>query len=197
MCAELRDPAPREFKIYDKGRIGDWMSLVGPTQCVAFFKDFHTAAPVSYRGESFRKMSDCTFVLFDRLDEAKTFCERAVKEHPSICAEIFDNQGRGKEPLMVIVDASVAEKGELSATSVRKRRLGAVALFYGGVSLVVWDWSKEWDLSWPAVLGFNMIFVGLRFLYWNTARGERTRERERRAAAHLVREKSGSVLPKT
>jgi hypothetical protein len=197
MCAEMREAEPREFKIYDKSRTGDWMSLVGPTQCVAFFKDFHTAAPVSYRGEAFRKMSDCTFVLFDSLDEAKRFCEAAVKEHPSICAELFDQQGRAKEPLMVVVDASVAEKGELSATSVRKRRLWACALFCGGGSLVVWDWSKEWDLSWPAVLGFNMIFVGLRFLYWNTARAERYSERERRVAAHLAREKSESVLPKT
>lgn len=197
MCADLRDAAPREFKIYDKARTGDWMSIVGPTQCAAFFKDFHTAAPMSYRGEPFRKMSECTFLLFDRLDEAKSFCEGAVKEHPAICAEIFDHQGRAKEPMLVVVDASVAEKSELSATSVRRRRLWACVLFCGGVSLVVWDWSKEWDLSWPAVLGFNMIFVGLRFLYWNTARAERTRERARRAAAHLVREKSESVLPKT
>jgi hypothetical protein len=132
MCADLRDAAPREFKIYDKSRTGDWMSSVGPTQCVAFFKDFHTAAPMSYRCESFLKMSDCTFLLFDRLDEARSFCEAAVNEHPSICAEIFDHQGRAKEPLLVVVDARVAEKGELSATSVRKRRLWAFALFCGG-----------------------------------------------------------------
>ena len=138
MSAELRDAAPREFKVYDKGRVGDWMSIVGPTQCVAFFKDFQTAAPMSYHGESFPKMSDCTFVLFDSLDEAKNFCEAAVKRHPSMCAEVFDNHGRGKEPLMVIVDASVAEKSELSVTSVRKRRLGAFALFCGGASLVTW-----------------------------------------------------------
>src|ERR1700761_4574703 len=162
MCAEMREAEPREFKIYDKSRTGDWMSLVGPTQCAAFFKDFHTASPVSYRGESFRKMSDCTFVLFDSFWEAKTFCEAQVKQHPFMCAEIFDHQGRSKEPLAVIVDATVGEKGELSATSVRKRKLWACALFCGGGSLVVWDWSKEWDLSWPAVLGFNMIFVGLR-----------------------------------
>lgn len=38
----------REFKVYDKTRQGrDWMSLVGPTQCAVFFKDFQTAAPLS------------------------------------------------------------------------------------------------------------------------------------------------------
>src|ERR1700743_3566669 len=121
MCAEMRKAEPREFKVYDKSRAGDWMSLVGPTQCVAFFKDFHTAAPVSYRGEAFRRMTAGTFVLFARGTDAMSFCVCAVKQHPSICAELFDHQGRGKEPLAVIVDSSVAEKGELSATSSKKR----------------------------------------------------------------------------
>jgi hypothetical protein len=197
MCAELRDAAPREFKVYDKSRPGDWMSLVGSTQCVAFFKDFHTTAPVSYRGEPFSKMSDCTFVLFDSLDEAKSFCEAQVKQHPTICAEIFDHRGRAKEPLLVVIDASVAEKAELSKSSVRRRKVWAIVLFCGAVPLIVWDGLKDWDLIWPAVLGFNMAIFGLRLLYWNTARAERGREQARRVAAHLAREKSESVLPKT
>jgi hypothetical protein len=196
MCAEPRDAAPREIKIYDKNRAGDWMSLVGPTQCVAFFKDFHTAASVSYRGEPFQKTSDCTIVLFDSLAEARSFCEAAVKQNPSIYAEIFDHQGRAKEPLAVIVDASVAEKAELSKSSVRRRKIGAIALFCVGIPLIVWDGWHEWDFIWPAVLGFNMAIVGFRLLYWNTARTDRTREQERRVAAHVAREKSESVSPK-
>src|ERR1700761_2813644 len=139
MCADMREAEPREFKVYDKSRTGDWMSLVGPTQCVAFFKDFHTAAPVFYRGESFQKMTDCTFLLFDSVIEAMSFCVTAVRQHPAICAELFDHLGRAKEPLAVVVDSSVAEKGELSATSSRKRKLWACMLFCGGVPLVVWD----------------------------------------------------------
>ena len=196
MCAELRD-SPREFKIYDKRRSGNWMSMIGLTQCVALFKDFQTPAPVSYRGESFQKLSDCTFVLFDRLDEAKDFCEQAVKKDPSICAEIFDQRGRAKAPLLVVMDASVAEKAELSASSVRKRTVWAIALFCGGAPLIAYDWSKDWDLIWPALCGFNMIIVGLRFLYWNTGRAERESERQRRLAAHLAREKSDSVTAQT
>ena len=196
MCAETGDFAPREFRIYDKSRAGGWTSLVGPTQCAVLFKDFETAAPVSYRGEPFQKMSDCTFVLFDRLDEAKSFCEAQVKRHPSMCAEIFDHEGRAKEPLAVVMDASVAEKGELSASSVRKRRIWAATLFCAGAPLIAYDWSKEWDLIWPAVLGINMTVVGLRLLYWNTGRAERNRERDRRVAAHLAREESDLVPPK-
>jgi hypothetical protein len=196
MCAETRRAAPREFKIYDKSRAGDWTSLVGPTQCAAIFKDFETASPVSYRGEPFHKMSDCTFLLFDRLEEARSFCEAQVKQHPSMCAEIFDHQGRAKEPLLVVVDPSVAEKGELSATSVRKRKIWAIVLFCVGAPLVVYDWTNDWDLIWPAVLGINMTVVGLRLLYWNTGRAERNRERDRRVAEHIAREKSDLMSPK-
>jgi hypothetical protein len=197
MCAEMRGAEPRELKVYDKGRTGDWMSLVGPTQCVAFFKDFKTAAPVSYRGGPFEKMSDCTFLLFDSVNEAMSFCVAAVRQSPSICAELFDDQGRGKEPLAVVVDESVAEKAELSRTRVRWRKIGAIVLFCMGVPLIVWDASKDWDLILPAVFGFNMVIVGFRVIYWNTARTDRTREQERRMAAHLEREKSESASPKT
>jgi hypothetical protein len=197
MCADLRDTPPREFKIYDKNWPGDWMSRVGPTQCVALFKDFHTAAPVSYRGESFPKMTDCTFVLFDSLDEAKTFCEAQVRQHPSMCAEIFDHQGRAKDPLVVVVDSTVAEKAELSRSSVRRRKVWAFVLFCIAVPLIAWDWSKDWDLIWPAVLGLNIGVFGLRLLYWNTARAERNRERAHRVEAHLARENSNSTSPKT
>jgi hypothetical protein len=197
MSAHLREGGPREFKIYDKSRAGDWMSLVGPTQCVAFFKDFHTAAPASYRGEPFPNMRDCTFVLLDSFDEAREFCEAQVKQHPSMCAEVFDHQGRAKEPLLVVIDASLAEKAELSKSSVRRRKLWAIALFCVGVPLIVWDGSKDWDLILPAVFGFNMVIVGFRLLYWNSARTDRTREQTRRATAHVAREKSETMLPKT
>jgi hypothetical protein len=195
MCADTRGTTPREFKIHDKNRTGDWMSLVGPKQCAAFFKDFKTSAPVSYRGEPFATMSDCTFVLFDRLDEAKRFCEAQVKEHPMICAEVFDHEGRAKEPLMVVIDESLAEKAELSQSSARRRKIWAIALFCFGLPLIAYDWSKDWDLIWPAVLGFNMIIVALRLLYWNTARADRYRERARRVEAHLAREKSDAMPP--
>jgi hypothetical protein len=197
MCAEMRGAEPREFKTYDKARAGDWMSLVGPTQCVAFFKEFHTAAPVSYRGEPFEKMSDCTFVLFDGFAEAKIFCETQVKHHPSICAEIFDHQGRAKQPLAVVIDASLAEKAELSNSNVRRRKVWAIVLFFLAVPLIVYDGSKDWGLIWPAVFGFNMLIGGFRLLYWNSARTDRAREQERRVAAHLERERSESVIPKT
>jgi hypothetical protein len=89
----------RECKVYDKTRQGrDWMSLVTPTQCAVFFKDFQTAAPLSHDGAAFDRMTDCPFLVFDWLEDARRFCEAQVKEHPSMCCEVFV-AGRVRNPI--------------------------------------------------------------------------------------------------
>jgi hypothetical protein len=182
----------RECKVYDKTRPSpDWMSLVGTTQCAVFFKDVQTAAALSHEGVAFDRMMDCTFLLFDRLDDARRFCEAQTKEHPWMCCEIFDWEGRAKPPLLVVIDPSVAQKDELSASWVRRRAILAIVLFVCAIPLFVWDWKSEGSLILPTVVGMNMIFLGLRFLYWNTARNERAREQGRRREEHLRREEPG------
>ena len=128
----------REFKVYDKARASpDWTSIVSPTQCAVFFKDFETAAPLSPDGV-----------------------------HPSM-----------------------AEKDELSLTWLRRRRVMAILCFLAAVPLFVWDSRAEWALILPSVIAFNLIFFGLRLLYWNTARGSRDWEHARHLEDHLRREK--------
>ena len=114
----------REFKVYDQIRQGrDWMSLVTPSQCAVFFKDFQTAVPLSHDGVAFDKMTDCTFLVFDRIDDARRFCEAQVNRYPSMCCEVFDSEGKAKAPLAVIVHPSVAETDDLSASWVRRRKV--------------------------------------------------------------------------
>jgi hypothetical protein len=182
----------REFKVYDKTRPSqDWMSLVGVTQCAVFFKDVQTAAPLSHDGIALDRLTDCTFLVFDRLDDARRFCEAQSKEHPWMCCEVFDWEGKAKPPLLVVIDPSVAEKDELSRSRVRRRTILAIILFVCAIPLFVWDWKSDGSLILPTVVGINMIFLGLRFLYWNTARNERAREQVRRLEEHLRREESG------
>jgi hypothetical protein len=179
----------REFKVYDKTRQGqDWMSLLTPTQCAVFFKDFQTAAPLSRDGVVYDKMTDCTFLVFDRLEEAQRFCEAQVKEHPSMCCEVFDFEGKAKPPLLVVVNPSVAEKDELSASWVRRRKIIAIASFLGAIPLLVWDWRTGSYLIVPTVVGINLIVFGLRLLYWNAARSDRSQEQSHRLESHRRRE---------
>jgi hypothetical protein len=134
-------------------------------------------------------MTDCTILVFDRLDEARRFCETRIAQHPSMCCEIFDSEGKAKPPLLTIVHPSMVEKDELSATWMRRRKIMAILSFLAAVPLFVWDWRAEWALILPTVIAFNLIFFGLRLLYWNTARGSRDREQARHLEDHLRREK--------
>jgi hypothetical protein len=186
----------REFKVYDKTRQGlDWMSLLTPAQCAVFFKDFQTSAPVSRDGVAYDRMTDCTFLVFDWLEDARRFCEAQVQEHPSMCCEVFDFEGKAKPPLLVIVNPSVAEKDELSASWVRRRKIIAIASFLGAIPLLVWDWRTGSYLIVPTVVGINLIVFGLRLLYWNTARSDRAQEQSHRLESHRRREaESGGKL---
>jgi hypothetical protein len=166
------------------------MSLVGATQCAVFFKDVHTAAPLSHDGVAFDRLTDCTFLVFDRLDDARRFCEAQTKEHPWMCCEVFDWEGKAKPPLLVVTDPSVVEKDELSGSWVRWRTTLAIVLFMGAIPLFVWDWKSDYSLILPTVVGINMIVAGLRLLYWNTVRTERNREQARRFEDHVKRERS-------
>jgi hypothetical protein len=186
-------PPPRpfqEFKVYDKARQNrDWMSLLSATQCAVFFKDFQTAVPLSHDGVAFDKMTDCTFLVFDRIDEARRFCQARVNLYPSMCCEVFDFEGKAKAPLAVIVHPGVAETDDLSASWVRRRKVIAMVAFVGAIPLLVWDWRTGSYLILPTVVAIHLIVFGLRYLYWNTARDDRSKERAHRLANHLQRER--------
>jgi hypothetical protein len=132
------------------------------------------------------------FLVFERLDEARRFCETRVTQHPSMCCEIFDSEGKAKPPLLTIVHPSMAEKDELSSTWLRRRKVMAILCFLVAVPLFVWDSRAEWALILPSVIAINLIVFGLRLLYWNTARGSRDREHVRRLEDHLRREKDSN-----
>jgi hypothetical protein len=184
-------PGPfREFKIYDKTRQGrDWMSLLAPHACAVFFKDFQSGAPLSREGLAFDRVKDCTFLLFDGLEDARRFCEAQVKQYPAICCEIFDFEGKAKPPLLVVVHPSVAERDELSESSVRRRKIVAMVAFACAVPLLAGNWRTAADWILPTVVGINLIVFGLRLLYWNTGRNDRLKAQTLRLESHLQRER--------
>jgi hypothetical protein len=133
--------------------------------------------------------------LFDSLEEARRLCEAKVQQYPDMCCEIFDSSGKAEPPLLVIVHPSVAEKDELSASSVRIRKIISIGLFIGAIPLFWWDWRADGVLVLPTFLGLTMIVAGLRILHWNMARRELIREQEKRIEAHLNRQKQPAGPP--
>jgi hypothetical protein len=180
----------REFRVYDETRHpADWTSLVGPTQCAVFFKDVNTANPLTTDGTEIANLRDCRFLLFDHLEDARAFCEAQVQRYPFMCGEIFDARGKATPPLLAIMHPTAARKDELSATWVRRRKITAIASLVAAGALFFADWRSEFDLLWPSLLAVNLLPLGLRLLYWNTASAERNQAQAKRVEEHLQREK--------
>jgi len=178
----------REVKVYDASRTPrDWNLLLKPWQCAVFFRRADSETPLSADGTPFANLRDTTFLLFDRLETARAFCERKVQEHPELCGEIFDDAGKAKPPLLAVVHPKIAEKEELSASAVRRRKILAVILILCAAPLFWYDWRTGGWLVVPTFLGITMILAALRLLYWNLARRERMREQQRRIEEHLAR----------
>jgi hypothetical protein len=152
-----------------------------------FLKDITSEVPLSPQGVRL-SYHDATFLLFDRLGQAREFCEGAVQQHPEMCCEIFDSEGKAKPPILTIVHPEA--KDELSAATVCKRRIIALALFALAGPLIWWDWHTGSGKIYPTVLAINMILVGIRLMQWNAARQQRSLEETERVQEHLGREKS-------
>jgi hypothetical protein len=187
--APIPQSALREFKVYDETRQpADWTSLVGRTQCAVFLKDVKTANPLAINGNEIAHLRDCRFLLFDHLEEARAFCEAQVQRYPFMCCDIFDAEGKAKPPLLVVRHSTAAQEDELSATWVKRRKVVAIASLVAAPALFIADWRSEYELLWPSLLAVNLLPLGLRLLYWNTASTERGRRQAKRLAEHLRRE---------
>lgn len=184
-------PAGREIKVYDKRRKPrNWNELLSESQCAVFFRRVDSEIPTTSEGLPVAKFRDCSFFLFDRLNEAREFCETKVREHPELCGEIYDSTGKARSPLFTIVHPNARAKDELSPSSLRKRRILAVALFLGAIPMIWWDWRAGGILILPTFLGINMLFVGLRLFQWHWFGQERLKEEQARVVAHLEKEKN-------
>jgi hypothetical protein len=101
----------------------------------------------------------CT--VFNTLAEAEDYAAQQVALIPTLRCRIYDHRGLAVQPIREI--RGTQHKGE-SEISARFRRWAGSILFFGGLALVVLDWSKDFSLSWPATIGFRMFPVGLVLL---------------------------------
>jgi hypothetical protein len=188
--APIQEGVLRVFKVYDDTRRpSDWTSLVGPTQCAVFLKDVQTANPLATDGSEINHLRDCTFLRFNRLADARAFCEAQVQRYPIMCCEIFDSDGKAKPPMLVIMHPNAARKDELSPAWVKRRKIAAIVSLLAAPALFIADWRSEYEMLWPSIVAVNLFLLGLRLLYWNTASSERRKRQANRIEEHLQREK--------
>jgi hypothetical protein len=101
----------------------------------------------------------CT--VFSTLAEAEEHAAQQIALIPTLRCRIYDHQGLAVQPIREIRGTQYKGESEISA---RFRRWAGSILFFGGLALIVLDWSTDFNLSWPATIGMRMFPVGLVLL---------------------------------
>jgi hypothetical protein len=106
----------------------------------------------------------CT--IFDTLADAEQYAKEQVSLKPQLRCRIYDHQGLAKPPVREIRGTQYVGESEISP---RFRRWGGSVLFFGGLALIIVDWSADFRLTWPATIGVRMVIPGLILLVTEAA----------------------------
>lgn len=173
------------LKLYDPRRNpASWTEIIRPGQLVAFAKDADSEVSCDEDGQPV-DANEASCLIFDGFEEARRFCEERVGRFPHLCFEIFDDTGRTKPPLLVIVSPGRGHTLKGDPRSIRRRRLAAILLLLGSLPLFWWDWKASGALIVPTLLGLNMIVIAARLLHLNLTIRETERTRQERLEPHL------------
>lgn len=100
----------------------------------------------------------CT--VFASLEEAEAHAREQVAERPALRCTIYDHRGRFSA-VRDIRGEAYKSGGDLSP---RFRRWGGSILFFGGALMLIVDWSVDFKLSWPSLIGARLVIPGLILL---------------------------------
>jgi hypothetical protein len=180
------------LKLYDPRRSpASWTEIIRPGQFVAFAKDADSELPCDAEGQPV-EVTEANCMVFDGFEEARRFCEERAGRFPHLCFEIFDDAGRTKPPLLVVVSPGREHALKGDPRSLRRRRLIAILLLLGALPLFWWDWRTSGTLIVPTLLGINMIVIAARLLHLNLTIREVERTRKERLERHLGEERRRS-----
>jgi hypothetical protein len=102
-----------------------------------------------------------TCTVFGSLAEAEAHAKEQIAQRPTLRCRIYDHQGFVGKPILELRGESYKGDSEMSP---RFRRWAGSILFFGGALLILLDWSHDFSLSWPAMIGIRMIIPGLFLL---------------------------------
>jgi hypothetical protein len=141
---------PRTLLLFDPGaRPQSWNERMGLGEYAVLYSE----APQGVVG-----LGGPVCTVFGTLAEAEAHAAEQVVRQPGMRCRIYDADGLAKPPVREVRGSGYKAEGEISA---RFRRWGGSLLFFGGLGLIVLDWSKGFRMSWPALVGARMLPVGL------------------------------------
>ena len=137
-----------------------WNERLQPNEFAVLYYGPRDAQPLAVEGVD--AVPDAPFcTVFPTLDDAEGHAREQVRRNPELECRIYDETGLGGPPLREISGLRHKKESEISP---RFRRWGGSVLFGGGLALVVYDWSQDFSLTWPATIGLRLLPAGLVLL---------------------------------
>jgi hypothetical protein len=142
---------PRHLPLFDPSlRQGAWNERMDPGEYAVHYSSFEESSDVSHY---------CT--VFGDLGDAEAYARKQVTARPALRCTIYDHQGLIGPALRDIRGSKFKDNSGLSP---RVRRWLGFALFFSGLVLILIDWSTDFRLDWPSVVGNRILVLGLVLL---------------------------------
>jgi hypothetical protein len=166
----------QEVAVYDARRVPpNWSELLLPSQVAVFQEDALTGIVIDADGLA-SSVPKC--LVFDSLDEARSYCRARNAEMPRLQLAIYDSRGRGADPLAIFGEL----KGGTHELTSPFRRAVACACLVASLILIWFDWRVDFDRQWPSILASKLLVTSAVFLVWELALiAEKALARRRRA----------------
>jgi hypothetical protein len=156
---ELKNDLVTWTKLYDETRVpSHWTELVRPGQYAVFLFDARSHAPRGPAGDEAGAIALC-----DGLTEALAFARETVAARPAIGCEIYDHEGKAKQPVEVVYNEQVRRKYH-SLSWAKRETLGGTVLFFGGASLAAYDAMRGMAWIWGYIIGLKLMVIGTALL---------------------------------
>jgi hypothetical protein len=157
-------PALTWTRTYDSARTPPhWTELVCPGQYAVFVFDAQSHVARDSEGQRFDSGDNISIALCDDLVDAIHFAADVVARHSELCCEIYDHEGKAKDPLEVVYNRAVRSKYRGLKYSRRETFWGSVVLLCG-IALIAVDASRDLAWIWGYVIGMKLTLVGGAFV---------------------------------
>jgi hypothetical protein len=145
---------PRYLLLFDPYVVPhSWNERMAPGEYAVFYSSYELS-PESVSGAPY-----CT--VFATLAEAEAYANKEVERSKMLRCRIYGAGGLGGDPVREV--RGTAHRGECEISAGFRRWCGSI-LFFGGLGLIVFDWSSDFRLTWPATVGARAFPVGLILL---------------------------------